>query len=169
MSASSASSPVVTVDHARLADVLRPTGFALVNDFLARHAVISAALDMRPNKLLVFMVIATAAVQKAMRDPKLPDDWRGTKRMPRTVIGYISRRAIAEATGLPRENVRRIVNELIAEDRLLIGPRGGVANKGGLLESAQIVASIHDQLTVTARTVQALIDTGVMSVAAPEV
>lgn len=155
---------VIALDHARLAEVLRPTGFALVNDFLARHAVITGALDMRPNKLLVFLVIATAAVQKAMRDPRLPAEWQGTKRMPRAVIGYISRRAIAEATGLPRENVRRIVNELIAEDRLLLGPRGAVANKGGLLESQRIVASIHDQLTVAARTFQLLIDNGVITV-----
>jgi hypothetical protein len=158
----------VVVDHDRMTEALRPASFALVNDFLARHAVMSAALEMRPAKLLVFLVIATAAVQKVLRDPELPDEWRGTKRMPRAVIGYISRRAIAEATGLPRENVRRIVNELIAEDRLLIGPRGGVANKGGLLESQRIVASLHDQLSVTARTVQALLDAGVMTITSPE-
>jgi hypothetical protein len=88
--------------------------------------------------------------------------------MPRTVIGYISRRAIAEASGLPRENVRRIVAELIAEKRLLIGPRGAVANKGGLLESQRLLDSLHAQLAVSARTLQALINCGPLHLAAAE-
>ena len=47
---------------------------------------------------------------------------------------------------------------------MLIGPRGGVANKGGLLESEAIITSIHQQLTIVARTAQMLIDIGVVTV-----
>ncbi len=86
--------------------------------------------------------------------------------MPRAVIGYISRRAIAAATGLPRENVRRIVNELIAEDRLLIGPRGALANKGGLLESQRLLDSLHALLVENARVAQALVDAGALTLSA---
>jgi hypothetical protein len=155
---------LIKVESDRFAAAARPVGFAMINAFVTQHAIISKALDMRPAKLLVYLVICIAAVQRVLRDPALPPDWRGTARMPRAVIGYVSRRAIAEATGLPRENVRRIVAELIAEDRLLVGPRGAVANRGGLLESERLLESLREQLALTARTMQALADAGVISV-----
>ena len=158
----------VTAAPEQFATAARPVSYALINGFLAHHAIISETLEMRPTKLLVYLIIVTAAVQRVIRGPDLPEGWRGTDRMPRAVIGYISRRAIAEASGLPRENVRRIVNELIAEDRLLIGPRGALANKGGLLESQRILDSLTAQLTLQARTTQSLLDAGVLTIARVE-
>jgi hypothetical protein len=158
----------LSADHAAFPAAARPASYALVNGFLAQHAILSDALGMRPNKLLVYLVICTAAVQRVLRDPALPQTWRGTARMPRTVIGYISRRGIAAATGLPRENVRRIVEELLAEDRLLTGPRGAVANKGGLLESERLLAGLQQMLAEHARTSQQLADAGVLKIDEPE-
>ena len=158
----------ITADHARFDDVARPASFAIINNLLAQLSIAGTALQMRPAKLLVYLVIVTAAVQRVLRDPDLPEGWHGTARMPRAVIGYISRRAIAEATGLPRENVRRIVAELIAEDRLLIGPRGAVANKGGLLESQRLLDSLHALLTENARIAQRLVDSGALKLSSTD-
>jgi DNA-binding IclR family transcriptional regulator len=44
--------------------------------------------------------------------------------MARTFINYSTRRAIAEATGLPRENVRRTIDELTNEGLLITDDRG---------------------------------------------
>jgi hypothetical protein len=51
-----------------------PASYALVNAFLAQHAILSEALEMRPAKLLVYLVICAAAVQRVLRDPALPED-----------------------------------------------------------------------------------------------
>lgn len=153
-----------SADHAAFAAAARPASYALVNGFLAQHAILSEALAMKPAKMVVFLTICTVAVQRVIRDPALPEDWRGTARMPRSVIGYISRRGIAAATGLPRENVRRIVDELLAEGRLLTGPRGAVANKGGLLESQRLLDALQQMLAEHARTGQQLADAGVLKV-----
>jgi hypothetical protein len=118
---------------------------------------------MRPAKLLVFLVINIASVQRVMRDPAFPDGWRGTTQLPPDVIGYVSRRAIAAATGLPRENVRRIVAELIAEDRLWIGPRGTVANRAGILESQPVIDALQAMLVEHARITQMMIDAGAVT------
>lgn len=160
--------PALSADHAAFPAAARPASYALVNGFLAQHAILSEALGMRPAKLLVYLVICTAAVQRVIRDPALPEDWRGTARMPRAVIGYISRRGIAEATGIPRENVRRIVDELLSEGRLLIGPRSAVANKGGLLESQRLLSALQQMLAQHARTGQHLADAGVLKLTEPE-
>jgi hypothetical protein len=160
--------PTLSADHAAFPAAARPASYALVSGFLAQHAILSEALEMRPAKLLVYLTICIAAVQRVIRDPALPEDWRGTERMPRAVIGYISRRGIAAATGLPRENVRRIVDELLAEDRLLTGPRGAVANKGGLLESRRLLDALQQLLGEQARTSQQLADAGVLKVAEPD-
>lgn len=122
---------------------------------------------MRPAKLLVFLVIVTAAVQRLMRDPGLPGELRSTARMPRSNIGYISRRAIAAATGLPRENVRRIVAELLAEGRLITGPRGALANRGGLMEAAEVIEALRRLLAEHARTSDTLRDLGVLTAPRP--
>jgi hypothetical protein len=158
----------LSADHAAFATAARPASYALVNGFLAQHAILSEALAMKPAKMIVYLTICTAAVQRVIRDPALPEGWRGTARMPRSVIGYISRRGIAEATGLPRENVRRIVDELLAEGRLLTGPRGAVANKGGLLESQLLLDALQRLLAEHARTGQRLVDAGVLSIVAAE-
>ncbi|TFU05858.1 hypothetical protein EUV02_02200 [Polymorphobacter arshaanensis] len=158
--------PHVTVEPEQLVAERRTTAYATLNTFLAQHAIMSETFGMRPAKLLVYLVIVTATVQRLMRAPELSGPVRGDVRLPRSDIGYISRRAIAAATGLPRENVRRIVNELLAEDLLLVGPRGGLANRGGLLENPRIVTGLQAIIAEQARALQRLCDSGVVAVIA---
>jgi hypothetical protein len=92
----------------------------------------------------------------------LPPHWLGTARMNRGVVGFISRRGIAGATGLPRENVRRIVDELADEDRLIFGPRGAVANKGGVMERSETMPILVNVAHEIAASAELLIRLGII-------
>jgi len=63
--------------------------------------------------------------------------------------GWISRRAISERTGLPRETVRRKVNQLVASGRLLIDSEGRVRSTQELArpEMAQLIESVRDTVS----------------------
>jgi hypothetical protein len=151
----------LTVQPETLQALARPAAYRMTNSFLRQHDAFSRHLGMRPNKLLVYLVIVVATVQRLMRGG-LPPHWLGTARMNRGVVGFISRRGIAGATGLPRENVRRIVDELAAEDRLIFGPRGAVANKGGVMERSETMPILVDVAHEIAASAELLIRLGII-------
>lgn len=145
----------------RLEALARPAAYRMTNSFLRQHDVYARHLGMRPTKLLVYLVILVATVQRLMRGG-LPPHWLGTARMNRSIVGYISRRGIAGATGLPRENVRRIVEELAAEDRLIFGPRGSVANKGGVMDRPETMPILVEMAQEIAASAELLIRLGIL-------
>jgi hypothetical protein len=145
----------------RLEALARPVAYRMTNSFLRQHDVYTRHLGMRPNKLLVYLVIVVATVQRLMRGG-LPPHWLGTTRMDRSIVGFISRRGIAGATGLPRENVRRLVDELAAEERLIFGPRGSVANKGGVMERPETMPILVELAQEIAASAELLIRLGVL-------
>lgn len=153
----------LTLRRDRLEASARPAAYRMTNSFLRQHDIYARHLGMRPNKLLVYLVIVVATVQRLMRGG-LPPHWLGTTRMHRGIVGYISRRGIAGATGLPRENVRRIVDELAAEDRLIFGPRGSVANKGGVMERPETMAILIEMAQEVAASAELLIRLGILEV-----
>jgi CRP-like cAMP-binding protein len=134
---------VAIVDDDKFRENARLAGYQVANSFVAQHMILSAALNMKPFKMLVFMTIATATVQRFMRQREIPDELIGTQRLSRDFIGYISRRAIASATGLPRETVRRTILELENDGLLIAGPNGSVANKGQILDRPEIVEGLR--------------------------
>lgn len=134
---------VAIVNDERFRETVRLAGYQVANSFVAQHMILSAALNMKPVKMLVFMTIASATVQKFMRQREIPDDLAGTQHLSKNLIGYISRRAIASATGLPRETVRRAIIELENDGLLLSGPNGSVANKGQILARPEIVEALR--------------------------
>lgn len=145
----------------KLEALARPAAYRMTNSFLRQHDVYTRHLGMRPNKLLVYLVILVASVQRLMRGG-LPPHWLGTMRMHRGVVGYISRRAISGATGLPRENVRRIVDELAVEDRLIFGPRNSIANKGGVMERPETMPLLVELAQEIASSAELLIRLGIL-------
>jgi hypothetical protein len=147
----------------QLVAMARPAAYRMTNSFLRQHDVYTRHLGMRPHKLLVYLVIVVATVQRLMRGG-LPPHWLGTTRMERSVIGFISRRGIAAATGLPRENVRRLVEELDAEQRLTFGPRNSVANKGGLMERPETLPILTEMVQEIAASAQLLIRLGILTI-----
>jgi hypothetical protein len=147
----------------RLEALARPAAYRMTNSFLRQHDIYTRHLVMRPNKLLVYLVIVVATVQRLMRGG-LPPHWLGTTRMNRSIVGFISRRGIAGATGLPRENVRRIVDELADEDRLIFGPRGSIANKGGVMERPETMPILFELAQEIAASAELLIRLGILEV-----
>jgi hypothetical protein len=153
----------------RLLAEARPVGYLLTNSFLSQHSIISKALVMRPTKLLVYLTIVVAAVQKLMRKPDLSSNLHGVLPMPRAMIGYISRRAVAASTSLPRENIRRLIDELLLEDKLITDGRGAVANRGQILSKPEIVAGLQQLVFEIANVAEKLIEAGVIEVREPKV
>jgi hypothetical protein len=143
---------------------LRTLSYAMINSFVAQHAIISEALAMRPAKMIVYLTIIASTVQKAMRVPAPSDEFRAGAKIPPEKFGHISRRALAAATGLPNENVRRIVNELIDEGLVTVGSSRGVRNTGGNLQNARILDALHQLFAEHLRTSQIFLDTDAIEV-----
>ena len=143
---------------------LRTLSYAMVNSFVAQHAIITEAVAMRPAKLIVYLSIIAATVQKVMRAPTPSEAFRAAAKIAPDNFGYISRRAIAAATGLPNENVRRLVNELIADGLVTVGPSGGVRNTGGNLQNARVLAALKQLFAEHLRLHQIFLDAGAVEI-----
>jgi hypothetical protein len=156
----------LVVNRDRFVERARPTGYLLVNSFLSQYGIVRAALALPPAKVLVFLTIVAATVQKLMRKSELPADLNGTAPVPRAMWGYISRRSIAASTGLPRENVRRIVNELLLQDWLITDSRGAVANanRGQLMSRPEVLDGLEQLVREIAQVAEKLIEAGVIEI-----
>lgn len=154
----------VVRDAGHFDEELRILSYAMVNSFVAQHAILTDALGMRPAKLLVYLVIVAATAQKVMREPGPSDAFRAGAKIPPEKLGHISRRAISTATGIPNENVRRIVNELIDEQLVMVGPTRGVRNTGGNLQNPRILAALKQLFADHLRTQQIFLDCNAVEV-----
>lgn len=74
---------------------------------------------------VIYIAVACASVSGAMRDPAVRDLLDAGEPLPDDRRQPVSRRAIAESTGLPRETVRRKIAVLI-EKGFLVETGGGV-------------------------------------------
>lgn len=101
--------PAAFHDNARLA------AYAAVNCLVVQQRILADYFGMSPDTLAVWLVINLAATQKIVRE-SVPADFSKTfVAIPLENYGSISRRGVATATGLPRETVRRIIADLIAQ------------------------------------------------------
>jgi hypothetical protein len=117
----------VSVDEQGLGDAARLAGYAIINSQLAMLAMLRDTFGLAPAKLLVFLTVATASVQRHVRRTDLPQIVRGCGPMQADDVGMISGRAVAEATGMPRETVRRMLVEMVEEGLLERRPQGRVS------------------------------------------
>jgi hypothetical protein len=121
--------PDSKVDEAELSKQARLAVFALINSFLAQQRTLSEYLDLRPTHALVYLTVAVASIQRYVRRPDLDEKYRGVEPLPNDALGSISRRAIASATGLPRETARRIINDLLGSGYLREVDGGAVTSR----------------------------------------
>lgn len=154
----------MVIDAGNFDAELRTLSYAMVNSFVAQHAIMTEALGMRPAKMIVYLTIIASTVQKVMRVQDPSDAFRAGVKMSSDKLGHISRRAIASATGLPNENVRRVVNELIDEGLVTAGPSGGVRNTGGNFQNPQILAALKQLFGEHLRTHQIFLDAGALEI-----
>ncbi len=88
-----------------------------------RHAV-ECFPDDDLETILVYLTVAAASASSHLRDPELMTELNGGP-LPDHLHRPTSGRAVAQATGLARETVRRRIDALVASGRL-VRESGGV-------------------------------------------
>lgn len=137
--------------------------FSLANLFLATNrAFQSTGIVRNPTELQIYLTVAVANIQKLVRERQIPEEFAGTAILPREWVIPISRNAIAAATGLPRETVRRHVESIIARGLLVEDERGGVTLPEGLVPKLELEPIIEPIMTEFTRTAEHLIRLGVV-------
>jgi len=92
----------------------RPRTYAACELFLDMlWSVRSRTPEMDLETLLIFLVVNEATMRPLIVGPQPRREWLNDPAPPREARGAISRAAIADKTTLPRETVRRKVNQLI--------------------------------------------------------
>jgi hypothetical protein len=81
---------------------------------------------------LIYLAVVCAGIERIPRDPALSRRFAEHTAVPDNLRTPVSRRAIAESLGIPRETVRRKIAELIAQGHLL-ERSGGVIAVGPVL------------------------------------
>ncbi|OYY89225.1 MAG: hypothetical protein B7Y45_13110 [Sphingomonas sp. 28-66-16] len=138
--------------------------FSLVNLFLATQRTFAAAdTKLNPSELLIYMTICVANIQKLMRERAIPDSFNATTVLPREWVVPISRNAIASATGLPRETVRRQVEKMIERGLLIEDIRGGVTPPPGIIEALGLAPMLEPLLCEFTKTAEQLLRFGVIT------
>ena len=154
---------VITVPE-RMADQWRVAMFPLINLFLATHRSFALHKGCSPTVVLIYATVAVGNIQKLMRARVVPAQHAGTATLPRDLVVPLSRSAIAAATGLPRETVRRHVARMIADGLLADDPRGGVTMVPGAIGTLDLTPLLEPLLTELARTTEALSRAGVIAI-----
>lgn len=154
----------IVTNPAQMAANWRVAMSGLTNLFLAMHRTLSSTMGLGPTELLIYATIAVANVQKLMRERCIPPGYSGTEVLPREWVVPISRNAIASATGLPRETVRRHVARMIASGLLVEDSRGGVTVAIGMIQDQGLEPLLAALLAEFTRTAEGLLRNGVIEV-----
>ncbi len=155
----------VSVNRQAAQDDARLVVFELGNFFLGQHRVLAEALGLKPVPALIVLTVAISTVQKYMRQSAPDPAFRSAVPLPDALSGGISRRAIARATGLPTETVRRCVEELVGLRRLEILSAQMVRTPPGSISMIS-QAQIEAMLTGLARQTETLVRAGVLELSA---
>lgn len=157
---------VVTVPT-KMAQSWRVAMFALTELFLKHHRAMSGHGRLSPIELLIYITVSNGNVQKLMRERAIPEELAAQAVLPREWVVPLSRNAIASATGLPRETVRRQVANMIVKGWFIEDPRGGVTLPVGAIASHDLGPLLESLLTEFARSTETLLRCGVIEVQRP--
>ncbi len=139
--------------------------FGVANMFLAtQRAFSSGNVAISPTELLIYLTVCVANVQKLMRERAVPDQFSATAILPRSWVIPISRNAIASATGLPRETVRRQVENMIKRGLLVEDDRGGVTPPPGVIDMLGLEPMLEPILAEFTKTAEQLARIGVIEI-----
>ncbi len=149
---------------ARMADHWRAGMFSLINLFLAMHRSLAGHENMSPSVLLIYCTVSVGNIQKLMRERNVPPEFAATAVLPREWVVPMSRSAIAAATALPRETVRRHVAQMIEAGLLIEDPRGGVTITPGAIQDRGFEPLLESLATEFARSCEAMLRAGVIEI-----
>jgi hypothetical protein len=157
---------VATVPE-HMADHWRPAMFSLTNLFLSMHRSFTGHEGSSPTFVLIYATVSVGNIQKLMRQRVVPQEYNSTVTLPREFVIPMSRSAIAAATGLPRETVRRHVAQMIEGEMLVEDERGGVTVVPGAIKLHNLEPLLEALITEFARTAEALLRARVIEVISP--
>ena len=135
-----------------------------VAEFILRTAEgISRLFDNDLESAMLFITIAIRNSEKVMSDPKMREKYGSYKvALPGEDVLLISRMALARATGLPRETVRRKVAKLIAKG-WVIEKEGGLHIRPDLNRDARYIAILEPQAQNLRRLFSVLLSAGALN------
>jgi hypothetical protein len=135
-----------------------------VVEFILRSAEsVAASFDYDYEEALIFLTISNRNSEKAMNDAKLRELYGSyTSTIPDEHVLVISRLALARATGLPRETVRRKVAKLIQRG-LVVELKGGLRSRPDLSRDRRYIAGLEPQAQNLRRLFAMLISTGALT------
>ena len=128
---------------------------AVACDSLLRLFSLSARLTGDLQSSAVYLAVISASVSAALRDPIVRAKYATDIPLPDHMRRSVSRRAVAESLGLPRETVRRKVAALIGSGHLVI-EGDGVRATGPVLEHGENLQFAIDVLRELERTSTAI-------------
>jgi len=102
-------------DPARLPPDTRPRALAGVELVLGLMHLLREASGLEHDSIMIRCALNAAAMRPLLFDPAVPEDARDLAVPPNEARGSISRLALSEVTGLPRETVRRKINRMIEQ------------------------------------------------------
>ena len=114
---------------------LRLKGALACDSLLRLFRLAADAGDGDLESFVIYLAVISAGVGRVLRDPALRRTY-ADEPLPDGLRQAVSRRAVAESVGLPRETVRRKIAALIASGHL-VEQDGGVAAVGPVLEMRQ--------------------------------
>jgi biotin operon repressor len=138
--------PRLRIDQDCLHANRRLAVYAIVNATIALNSEMGRAWDMRPAELQIFMMIGLASIQRYVRMTPIPEAYRDIEPLPDAFKSGISRRQLAELTGLSREGVRRAVLKLMARGVVIESQRGQLVHAEGLMKAGNARYSVEQML-----------------------
>ena len=142
----------------------RSSAFAssrICHGFILRTAEgVSQTFDHDYEAAILFLTISVRNGDKAMNDPKLRELYGSyTETIPAEHALFVSRMALARATGLPRETVRRKVAKLIARGWVEEHPEG-LRARPDLNRDPRYIATLEPQAQNLRRLFAMLVQSG---------
>jgi hypothetical protein len=135
-----------------------------VTEFILRTAEgVSQSFDHDYEAAILFLTISVRNGEKAMNDPKMRERYGSFKdTIPDDDALYVSRMALARATGLPRETVRRKVAKLIARG-WVVEHKQGLRARPDLNRDPRYIATLAPQAQNLRRLFTMLLTTGALN------
>ena len=117
--------PKLSIQTEQLEQKLRFAGYHVMNVYLETARQMHESTGLDPASVLIMATIYNASIQRTLRARDGESIHRGQESIDPAHFHAISRRAVAEATGLSRELVRRKINAMI-ESGLVMEDGDGV-------------------------------------------
>lgn len=140
----------------RIPEHVRPLAFGMVGLMRNMVELMRALYGEDLEAALIMVCVTNATMQKFMAAASPEADVLRRAVLPESIRGSISRRMIADKTGLPRETVRRKVAVLIERGQLYIDDDGCIRPTPRLHEPElqAAVSSAHDAIIEYVATVR---------------